>query len=234
MNFSSGNILAWHDMTSVHTIKLSLSNCFVVRGRRTFLVDTGSPREGKKILRALAALGVRLENVDMIFHTHGHSDHAGSTAELLQQHRISTAIHPHDAPMVCEGKNRPLQPQSLVARALLPFVDVPFPPFEPDIALSESFNYEGVQVLHTPGHTAGSVTFVLDNNEAIIGDIMMGGFFGGAFVPSRPDYHYFAENPTLLRESIKHVLALPVERFYVGHGGPLLRKDVQQRFKDLV
>jgi glyoxylase-like metal-dependent hydrolase (beta-lactamase superfamily II) len=221
-------------MTSVHTIKLSLSNCFLVRGKRTLLVDTGSPREGKKILSALAALGVRLNDVEAILHTHGHSDHAGSTAELLQQRHIPTAIHPQDAAMVREGKNRTLLPLSFVATMLRPFVDKPFAPFEPDMMLDESFQSDGVTVVHTPGHTAGSVALVLDNGEAIIGDTIMGGFLGGVFMPSKPEKHYFAEDIDVLHESIKRLMVLPVERFYVGHGGPLLRKDAQQRFQYLL
>jgi glyoxylase-like metal-dependent hydrolase (beta-lactamase superfamily II) len=221
-------------MASVHTIKLSLSNCFLVRGKQTLLVDTGSPGESKKILSALAALGVRLNDVAGILHTHGHSDHAGSTAELLQHRRIPTAIHPQDAAMVREGKNRTLQPLSLVATMLLPFVDKPFAPFEPDMVLDESFHSDNMMVVHTPGHTAGSVALVLDNGEAIIGDTIMGGFLGGVLMPSKPDKHYFAEDIIVLHESIKRLMALPAERFYVGHGGPLLLKDVQQRFKYLL
>ncbi len=69
------------------------------------LVDTGSPGEGKKIIRELRKLGVELSDLSLILHTHGHSDHCGSTAELISYHKIPTAIHSGDQKMIETGKN---------------------------------------------------------------------------------------------------------------------------------
>jgi glyoxylase-like metal-dependent hydrolase (beta-lactamase superfamily II) len=61
----------------------------------------------------------------------------------------------------------------------------------------------------------------------IIGDLLMGGMLGGAFFPGRPGYHYFIEDLTVLHRSIERVLDRPVQRYWVGHGGPLQAKDVR-------
>jgi glyoxylase-like metal-dependent hydrolase (beta-lactamase superfamily II) len=42
----------------------------------------------------------------------------------------------------------------------------------------------------TPGHTKGSISLEFDNDGAIIGDIVMGGYMGGQFLAHLPDYHY--------------------------------------------
>lgn len=60
---------------------------------------------------------------------------------------------------------------------------------------------------------------------------MMGGFMGGEFLPHLPDYHYFADDIKEIDQSIKKILTFYVDKFYVGHGGPLKRDDIEKRFK---
>ena len=71
-------------MTTVHKIKLKISNCYLIEGDGKILVDTGSPGEAKTIIRELKKRNVELRDLSLILHTHGHSDHCGSTTELLQ------------------------------------------------------------------------------------------------------------------------------------------------------
>ncbi len=49
-------------------------------------------------------------------------------------------------------------------------------------------------VLHTPGHTPDSISVILDSGDAVIGDVMMGGYAGGAIRPTTPNFHYFADD----------------------------------------
>ena len=57
-------------MTKVIQIRLSLSNSLLILGERPILVDTGSPKDGKKLLRKLAQHGV--QDLALILHAHGH------------------------------------------------------------------------------------------------------------------------------------------------------------------
>ena len=120
------------------------------------------------------------------------------------------------------------------ARLLTPFVLKSWQPFEPTTLLSDGDTLaefgRAVRVVHTSGHTAGSISLLFDNGDAIVGDVMMGGHLGGTFAPTLPRYHYFIDNRDAVHTSIRRLLDLGVERFYVGHGGPLARKDVQQMF----
>ena len=225
-------------MIQLHKIQLAMSNCYLVLGERPILVDTGSPGEGKRILAALRGYGVELADLSLILHTHGHSDHCGSTLELIRQHKIPTGIHSADSHMIRQGKNDFLKTTRPIARWIRPFVDKPFPAFEPDLFIDDladlgAFGVRG-SLHHTLGHTEGSISIVFDSYEAIIGDVMMGGYMGGAFWPHLPDYHYFADDLTIIRQSIKKVLTFEAEVYYVGHGGPLTRDRIEARFaKDL-
>ncbi len=51
-------------------------------------------------------------------------------------------------------------------------------------------------ILETPGHTAGSISLITAAGDAIIGDVIMGGYLGGVLFPGKPNYHYFAEDLT--------------------------------------
>jgi glyoxylase-like metal-dependent hydrolase (beta-lactamase superfamily II) len=221
-------------MTIIHLIKLKISNCFLVESTKKMLVDTGSPGEGKKNIRELRKLGVELSDLSLILHTHGHSDHCGSTAELIRNHKIPTAIHAGDRAMIENGKNGTIKTRGLFAKILKPIVDVPFPAFRADIFLDDctdlcDFGING-KIHSTTGHTPGSVSLVFDNQEAIIGDLLMGGYIGGTFFPHLPDYHYFIDDMEEVHRSIQKILEFESDKFYVGHGGPLTRASIEKRF----
>jgi hydroxyacylglutathione hydrolase len=215
-------------------IKLSFSNAYLVRGHKTILVDTGMPGEGEKILRAIARAGIKPGDISLILHTHAHVDHAGSTAVLARQLGIPTAVHPADAAMLQAGKMNAITPLRLEARLVKLLVNRPFPAVTPDLLLDNDFDLSsfGVEgcILPTPGHTAGSISLLLPDGTAVVGDVMMGGVMGGALFGARPNYHYFAEDVTAVHTSIRSLLAAGVQTFYVGHGGPLRRAAVEKRF----
>ena len=85
------------------------------------------------------------------------------------------------------------------------------------------------RVVPTPGHSAGSVT-ILTAAEAIVGDLLMGGYAGGKHWPHVPTLHYFAEDLSLLRTSIAKLLEYAPARVYTGHGGPLDLEAIRWRF----
>ena len=89
----------------------------------------------------------------------------------------------------------------------------------------EPFGVAG-SILHTPGHTAGSITVLLDSGAAIVGDTIMGGWAGGAIRRAKPNFHYFAEDLPLAMASLDRILAAATGQLFVGHGGPLDREDV--------
>jgi len=213
-------------------IRLPISNAYLVKGDRPILVDTGKPGDEQRIVRALAAAGVRPADLSLILHTHGHSDHAGSSAGLQGLTKARLAIHAADDAMARCGKNKIGARTSLEAGLLAPIVDRSFPPVVCDLLLRdevslEDFGVDG-RVLFTPGHTDGSISILLGNSEAIVGDLLMGGILGGVIAGSRPRLHYFVADYLQVLASVERVLAEGVNRLYVGHGGPLAREDVVQ------
>mgnify|MGYP001822755147 CR=1 FL=1 len=212
-------------------IQLRLSNAYLLRGDRPVLMDTGSPGDAGRIINALQAAGVAPEDLALIVLTHGHGDHAGSARELRARSGAPVAIHPADGDLVRSGKKALLSPTRLTGRIMAPFVNLSFPALEPDLLFEAGttlapWGVDG-QVLHTPGHTGGSISLRLSDRQMIIGDLLMGGLMGGTFRPSRPGIHYFAEDQPAIFSSISRILEMNPQTFYVGHGGPLSASAVR-------
>ena len=214
-------------------IKLSFSNAYLIKDKKSILVDAGSPNEADKILGAVQKAGINSRDISLILHTHGHFDHAGSTAELKRRLKIPVAVHANDAFMLSEGRNGEIKPRNFEARLIQLLVPNSFEATEPDILIEEEMDLHDfgaeARIIFTPGHTKGSIS-VLCNNEAIVGDVMMGGWAGGAILGSRPNYHYFIDDVEQVRASLKKILGFKPQRLYVGHGGHLKFEDVRERF----
>jgi glyoxylase-like metal-dependent hydrolase (beta-lactamase superfamily II) len=219
-------------------LKLRMSNAYLIRGTCPVLVDTGLPHESKQIEAQLTHHGVALSELAAIMHTHVHADHVGSTAELLQGATIPTLYHAADQPIMQQANSGALQGIGLRGALLVPLLSGrSFPQFTATAFLFHGMRLEtyGIPgtIHHLPGHTAGSVGLVLDSGEAIVGDVVMGGFLGGTLLPKRPNYHYFAENISQVRQSIAYLLTLPVHTLFVGHGGPLSVEAVRRKWRAL-
>lgn len=222
-------------MHTIIKINLTIANAYLIRGKKTVVVDTGAPGSAPRILRALARQGVAGKDVSLILLTHAHSDHAGSAAALCEALDAPVAIHAADAEMLRRGDNGLFHAVGLEAAMSKPFVDKPFPGLAADVLIDEETDLTryGIQgrLLHTPGHSPGSISLLLPDGEAIAGDILRGGIMGGVLLSGRPSYPYFLydlDDKRELRRSIQKVLEAGAQRLYVGHGGPLSRRAVEK------
>lgn len=214
----------------IQQLKLGFVNAFLVRGTKAILVDSGTPGQADRILRAAGRGGVSLDDIAAIIHTHGHFDHCGSTAELRRRAAMKVAIHVGDADKLRSGRAALPHSTSLMARAVLAFVNTSFEPVEPDVLLNEGFDLRqfglAATIVPTPGHTAGSVSVLFHSGEVIVGDLLFGGFLGGKLLPTWPRYPALADDYDQVRASVEKLLGLGARRFYLGHGGPLDYKQV--------
>lgn len=219
-------------MTAIHPIRLRFSNAYVLIGeRRPILVDTGSRGDAQRIEAACAALGVKVSDFGLILHTHVHSDHFGNTVDLAAAAKCPISYHPDDRVLAEQGHNGHLLGVGMRGRVLSRLLSyLPFQPASADLPASEGLRLDAfgvaATILHTPGHTPGSVSVLLDGGDAIVGDMLMGGYAGGTLWPSRPNFHYFADNLSLAMESLDRVLRASRGRLFVGHGGPVAHTAV--------
>jgi glyoxylase-like metal-dependent hydrolase (beta-lactamase superfamily II) len=171
------------------------SNIFVfAEGNSISLVDTGSGMAPNTVSPQLERLGLKIEWVTRVVVTHGHIDHIGGLAEICDHSSPEVFVHENDADDL----------RSLGIRSIDYLKD------GDDIRLGR----RSLRVLHTPGHTEGSVC--LHDNELILtGDTAFpGGYFGRTDLPSG-DWRK-------LIDSLDRLSRLDVRVMLPGHGEPLL------------
>jgi len=220
--------------SAVIQIPLGRANVFVIRGKRAVLVDTGFPGSAPAIINSLTRNGIEPDWVSLILITHGHSDHFGSAAEIKKQTGAPIAVHQLDAEVLKKGQDSALSPTGAIGRFFLSLMakrgPAKAPPVKPDIIIGEEMdlNKYGAdgKVIHTPGHTAGSLSVILSSGEAIVGDLIMRGIVRFW----QPNYPLFADNMFQLKESLKLILRKKPTKIYCTHGGPFNPRVVLRRF----
>ncbi len=139
-----------------------------------------------------------------LFLTHSHWDHTVDAAEMKKEFEITATIHPKDAPNLRNPGSDGLP------------VYFPIAGTEPDNLLDEGQKIEleefTLQVLHTPGHSPGSVCFYLAEQKLLIsGDTLFKGSIGRLDLPTG--------QPHLMKSSLEKLAQLPGEtKVFPGHG----------------
>ncbi len=148
-------------------------NCTIVADettREAIVIDGGDGVD--EVLRRLAALGLRAR---YLLHTHAHIDHIGDLGRLREGTGAPGLLHPADLPLYA---TLPMQAQWLGVRA--PAVVA----IDGDLLDGDRLHAGGVtlDVLHTPGHTPGSVCFSVAGNGGVptilSGDTLFAGSVG--------------------------------------------------------
>ena len=181
-------------------------NCFIVRRKDSstgLIVDPGD--EADKLLEAIERLGI--DSVAAILITHTHFDHIGAVAPVAEATK---------APVYCP------ELETQVLANVMDYVPWPgFGPFESfqadhTVAGGETLELAGLSfdVVFTPGHSPGHVTYALPEDEAMFsGDVLFQGSVGRVDLPG-------GDWPTLLASIENLIGAYPAETtVYPGHMG---------------
>jgi hydroxyacylglutathione hydrolase len=218
----------------VQAMDLGIANAYVVYGRRPILIDTGTAGEAATLVKNLDRLGIRRGDLALIVLTHGHGDHGGGGKRIHDDWHAPVAAGKGDVEMMRAGHNRTLHPTSITARLLRPFVDKDFPPYAPDIVVTAPIDLRpyGIagRIIPAPGHTPGSQVVLLDDGEAFVGDLMLGGYLGGAMFASAPGTHYYHDDRAQAEAQICVLIKSGGRRLYLGHGGPVTAQAAWQEF----
>ena len=148
-------------------------NCFLIwddETKKGFFVDPGD--EAEKLLRTANFLNIEIEG---IFNTHGHIDHAGAVAVMKRKLDVPFAIHPDDKFLL---ENLPGQAR------MFGLGEIEAPTVDRDITDGEKLLLAGHEatVIHTPGHSPGGVCFLF-NDFIVVGDTLFAGSIGRSDLP---------------------------------------------------
>lgn len=215
-----------------------MMNCYLIKGDRGLvLVDTGVPGSSEKIFHEMEKTGFTPADIQLIIVTHSHMDHFGSVGEIKKSVQAPVMGHELDVAYYEKGiaSTSTLKPTVLWAHIFKRLVkDLRTVPFKPDIILQKEWYdlseyIKGAHVIHTPGHTPGSISVILPNRQAIIMDMMSSGVgLGGLFWHSRVKHPAFHDDLSQLKQSFNTVLQYDIDTFYLGHGKPVNRRQVER------
>ena len=185
------------------------SNSYLlIQNGEALLIDAGASPD--KIDVTLTREGARLTGILL---THGHFDHILSIDAMRKKHNVPVHIHKDDAPMLTDGR--------LNAYAYFFRQDRAWQAADKLLSDGDSipFGNQKISVLHTPGHTRGSVCYRIDD-LVFSGDTIFADGYG------RTDLEG-GDNASLLH-SLQKLFELPITlTVYPGHGGTATLEQVK-------
>lgn len=183
------------------------TNCYIMvceRSREAAIIDPGFDRLDEEVVLE-KLLELRLA-VKYIINTHGHMDHISGNLKIKRRTGAEIAIHCYDADMLTDPKKN---------LSMMLGLNVVSPP--PDIILQDGdeirVGYLRIKVIHTPGHTSGSISLYIEEEKAIFtGDTLFAGSIGRTDLPG-------ASYEEIISSIKGKLLRLPDEtKVYPGHG----------------
>lgn len=209
-------------ISGVHRVSALYVNSYIIDGDEgVTLVDALLPKKKGTITKALADIGRKLEDVSAIVLTHSHADHSGSAAAVKAVSGAEVYVSAGDVAAV-RGEDRP-PPPPIADRlpSLKPILRLLRPPAP---VVVEHVIGEGVggrlpsdlQVVDTPGHTPGHVSFLLERDGGLL-------FVGDAALAKRGEVTrgWMNRAEPIFDASLRHIAEYDFERAVFGHASPL-------------
>lgn len=179
------------------------SNCYLVEGKITILIDTGTENNYQRIVPHIK------KRLDLIINTHCHYDHIGSNNLLKENYSAKLAAHSLDAPSISSA-----DPEYTCSSLF----EKPLKEIIVDMILKDNDKIENtdLEIIHTPGHTEGSICLYDRKNKILFsGDTIFAGCGIG-----RTDLPGGSEKALL--SSLSKISNLRIDILLPGHGEPLL------------
>lgn len=183
----------------------------------TVLIDAGVRSSRKKILKALQGRELTAHAL-----THAHPDHQGASAAVCRERFVPFWCGKADVEAAESGHvtGTMPKPDGFLARTVAKLWAGPGCPV--DHALKEDDEVAGFQVLETPGHTPGHVTFWRESDRVLIlGDVLNSMSLVTTIPGLQEPPDGFTQDPEVNRRSIQRLAALEPELTCFGHGPPV-------------
>lgn len=224
------------EVVRIPILPLGMVNAHLVLGRRgAILVDAGLPGTEAAVAAALKDRGLGWRDLQLIVITHAHVDHAGNAALLRRLSGAPVCAHRGDLDHYTQRRPMSFCATGAFGRVFFRtgLIQRAYEPFEPDLLLDGRQPFDltpyGVdgRVVPTPGHTCGSLSVVLADGQALVGDLVASGvLLGGIVLTGRAKQPPFEDDAQQVGQVLQGLAAAGATTFYLGHGGPLPQAEV--------
>lgn len=187
-----------------HILGAFQTNCYIIVSDKNNAIIIDPASEGEKLINFLTENKLNLKKILL---THGHYDHIGSADFLREKTGAEIFINKADERLLKDG--------SVNASKLIPYIKYEL--FSADIFIENGDEIKldeiTLKVMETPGHTAGSVIFIAENERVIFtGDTVFEGTIG------RTDL--YSGDYSKIMQSVRKISEFEGDyRILAGHGG---------------
>ncbi|HPG34444.1 MAG TPA: MBL fold metallo-hydrolase [Lentimicrobium sp.] len=223
------------DGTLVRKVCGGRCNIFLIsKAGAHILVDTGMDFMRRKLIRRLDEM--KIENLQYLILTHTHFDHAANASAIKDKFNPKVIVHDSEAAFLLSGDSPLPAGTNTFTRQLIKTFSNPvrkmarYKPCPVDIHVHEEVDLSvcgiDARVIHTPGHSPGSVSILIDNEIALVGDTLIGVLPNKCFPP-------FADNVEELIKSWRKLIKFKCTLLLPSHGTPrslvLLKQNLMAR-----
>ncbi|MBI5332282.1 MAG: MBL fold metallo-hydrolase [Candidatus Aenigmarchaeota archaeon] len=181
-------------------------DCNIYLLDQEILIDTGTGRHFSEIKKFIEA-DFNASKIKAIINTHCHYDHTGGDKKFRDWLGADILIHKNDADA--------LENATETTAAALFNVKAKAVTVDRKLANNDTINTKNfsLKVIHTPGHTSGSIClYDKNNNFMITGDTLFADAFGRTDLPTG--------NEKQMKESLEKILGINPKHIFPGHGNP--------------
>jgi glyoxylase-like metal-dependent hydrolase (beta-lactamase superfamily II) len=211
----------------VHAVRLLSVYAFLLDEPQLTLIDAGLIGSGRGVRRYAERIGRSLDDLAQIICTHAHPDHIGGVRELAGEREVEVLMHPADldglsvtlrdavanrnrGQLIAYFTRHPGEATPVADGQLLPMLG-------------------GLRVVHTPGHTPGSICLYAERHKLLFTGDTLQVIRGRVTFASR----VFSDDMHLARDSIARLAELDVETIAFSHYPPL-REGANEVLRGLV
>jgi len=219
----------------IYKVLRGRNNCYWIASEQgNILVDTGMKGAYNRLRKNIEKLPLDSKRVDFLFLTHTHFDHC-QNAHLIQiEQDCQVFMSEKEARFVSQGYTPIPDGTYAFTRFLvsigrkMKFAWLGYEPFDISTTIGKDHvwmdNDIKIKIINTPGHSAGSLSLIVDEEIAIVGDAMINTFGESIFPPFTDDV------PELFR-SWEKLLTTDCRLFLPGHRPAIPRVLLEKQFK---
>jgi hydroxyacylglutathione hydrolase len=223
-----------HNGYKVFQVLSGRSNSYMISNdEQNILVDTGKETAFSKLRENIKTLGLDNSDISHLILTHTHFDHCQSAYQIKSENNCQIVVSENAAVSISNGYTK-LPEGTLLTTKLVARIGqftgkkrFGYKTFIPDFLISgddefQMNNYD-LSIIETPGHSQDSISIIIDNEIAIVGDVMFGAFRNSVFPP-------YADSIETMVGSWEKLLNTDCEIFLPGHGREIRRSLLRKEY----
>jgi len=193
-----------------------VSNFYLVMDTENFIVDTGLPGRTGELENCLKLNGIKPHEIRTIILTHHHFDHTGSLEKIKNLTEARVAVHRDDWPYVSGEK---IYSGPLFMRPIIKLMNLVYgiKPLKKDMVIGDDDKIGEYAVIHTPGHTPGSICLYNPQNKVLfVGDNLR---YNKGILESPKER--LLPDMVNYKKSMEKIADLDIGTILTGHGQPV-------------